>query len=98
LTITGSGNYVDLVDLINNGNRSSAEALYVDSLYVGAGATLDLNDLQLYVLLGGSPHLVYYHDPNFGPGDIVPIPPSAMLLGSGLLGLALWGRKKFRRG
>jgi len=39
---------VRLVDLVNNSPGNTPEALYVDTVVVPAGATLDLNGLQLY--------------------------------------------------
>jgi len=53
LTIGGEGaGMVCLADSANNGNRGGAagdaEALYVDSLELGTGSVLDLNDLHLY--------------------------------------------------
>jgi hypothetical protein len=89
---------VFLSDWINNGQRGTggkAEALYVDSLFVGLGDTLNLDGLHLYVKDYGL--VVPTEHWTFGPGgggsisnDAVPIPlPSTLLLlGSGLLGLA----------
>ena len=48
LRLSGVGTYASLADLIDNGNRSSDEALYVDLLEVLAGTTLNLNNLHLY--------------------------------------------------
>jgi hypothetical protein len=81
-----------LSDWINNGQRGTggeAEALYVDSLFVGSGDTLNLDGLNLYVNGIGlvSPGA-------WGGGQIidlavpVPLPSTLLLLGSGLLGLA----------
>lgn len=56
-----------LEDVIDNGNRSSAEALYVHNLTVGAGSKLDLAGLHLYydgtlvnngTMVGGTPLFV----------------------------------------
>ena len=53
-----------LEDLADNGNRSSAEALYVHDLIVGPGSTLDLGGLAVYYdgqfvnegsIIGGAP-------------------------------------------
>jgi YD repeat-containing protein len=44
----GPNDYVRLVDLQNNSGSSSPEALYVNTLIVPSGATLDLNGLHLY--------------------------------------------------
>ncbi len=44
----GGGNYVRLVDQSDNSTGAGAEAVYVNSLIVAAGATLDLNGLHLY--------------------------------------------------
>lgn len=58
LTLTGSGTYVNLVDNIDNGHRASPEALYVNSLNVPAGTTLNLNRLHLYTYLNANIHRV----------------------------------------
>ena len=47
----GSSNYVKLVDAADNSPGASAEALYVDSLNIVSGSTLDLNGLKLYTRL-----------------------------------------------
>jgi hypothetical protein len=88
-----SGTYVLLTDLFDNASPGP-EALYVDSLYVADGGTLDFDNLNLYALYLGNPTQVLFQDSRFGPGDIVPVPASALLLGSGLLGLGLL---RFRR-
>ncbi len=44
----GSNDYVRLVDLSDNSGSSSPEALYVNTLIVPSGSTLDLNGLHLY--------------------------------------------------
>ncbi len=48
----GSNDYVRLVDLANNSGSSSPEALYVNTLIVPSGSTLDLNGLHLYYRAG----------------------------------------------
>ncbi|MGO9917226.1 MAG: Ig-like domain repeat protein, partial [Isosphaeraceae bacterium] len=48
----GSKDYVRLVDLQNNSGSSSPEALYVNTLIVPSGSTLDLNGLHLYYRAG----------------------------------------------
>jgi hypothetical protein len=54
LAVTGVNTYVSLVDAIDNGHRAGGrEALYVSSLEVGLGATLNLNGLHLYAMRGG---------------------------------------------
>jgi len=45
----GSNDYVRLVDNAHNSTGTGPEALYVNSLIVPSGATLDLNGLHLYV-------------------------------------------------
>jgi Bacterial pre-peptidase C-terminal domain len=45
----GSNDYVRLVDNAHNSAGTAPEALYVNSLIVPSGATLDLNGLHLYV-------------------------------------------------
>ena len=52
LLLGDSGTIVTLVDEIDNGNRSSPEALYVGSLTVNTGTTLYLNGLNLYTIYG----------------------------------------------
>jgi YD repeat-containing protein len=44
----GASTALQLVDLSRNTSSASPEALYVDSLLVPAGSTLDLNGLKLY--------------------------------------------------
>jgi len=100
LDINGVGTYVYLTDPVNNnqqvGSGGSAEALYVESLYIALGDTLDLNGLHLYVDGFG---LVGVGTWSNGGGLIidpkVPIPGTLLLLGSGLLGLA--GFRRIRR-
>lgn len=44
-----NGTYLQLVDLADNAAGTAAEAVYVDTLVVPTGTTLDLNGLHLYV-------------------------------------------------
>jgi hypothetical protein len=102
LRLSGANTYASLVDLIDNGNRSSAEALYVDLLEVLPGTTLCLNNLHLYTWLNGELHLVLAREGDlFGGGKIidaaVPVPPSVVLLGSALAGL-MGARRWFQKG
>lgn len=69
LSLSSANTYAFLSDGIDNGHRSSSEALYVDILYVyGFGkeaqphATLNLNGLHLYAMKSGSPYLVTIAD------------------------------------
>jgi hypothetical protein len=105
LTITDTNTYVYLMDAIDNGNRGAGnahEVLYVENLLVCAGATLNLNGFDLYVDIPGySPHLLntWVGDMSWlGGGTIinqpVPLPCTLLLLGSGLLGLGLYKRRK----
>src|SRR5208337_540992 len=48
----GSNDYVRLVDLQENSGSSTPEALYVNTLIVPSGSTLDLNGLHLYYRTG----------------------------------------------
>jgi hypothetical protein len=94
-----SGN-IALEDLFNNSGGSPPEALYVTQLHF-SGSDLNLNGCSLYV----NGNLVDINDPNFTlnfpdfvghitnqPLNPVPLPPTALLLGSGLLGLVGWRR------
>lgn len=103
LSLSGANTYGFLTDWINNGNRSSDECLYVDELFVGAGSTLNLNFLNLY--LNGYGLVSATNDWINGHGRIInslipppsptPVPSALLLLASGLLGLAGWrGRKQ----
>ena len=92
--------HIYLADWINNGNRSSSEALYVDDLDVLTDTVLNLNGLNLYTYLDSNIHLVAAGEGYFfGGGTIidtpVPIPTTLLLLGSGLFGL-VGLRRKFR--
>jgi len=90
--VLGYGNpaRVALLDRVDNGNRSSAEALYVHNLTIGAGSRLDLGGLNLYydgtllnqgTIIGGSP-------------QFVPEPATVGILVAGLAGLLIrTGRK-----
>jgi hypothetical protein len=54
LWVTGADTYASLVDGVNNGHRTGdREALYVTTLQVDPGSTLDLNGLRLYAKRGG---------------------------------------------
>jgi hypothetical protein len=75
LVLDGTGTYVTLVDNIDNGNRASPEALYVDTLQVNAGTTLYLNGINLYAKYGGTPVKVVAGDTRFGSGTILSISP-----------------------
>lgn len=88
----GAGSWLRLLDNSDNNGVSDAEALYVSNLELGSGATLDLNNLHLY----------YQHLTNNGgsfvngsPQQVVPVPGTLLLLGSGLLGLVGW--RRFRK-
>ena len=75
LTVENDGTWVSLVDFIDNGNRTSPEALYVATLIVNPGATLNLNGLSLYTVYNGNPHLVLAGEGGlFGGGEIVDVP------------------------
>ena len=54
----GSGDYVRLVDQSKNSSGSGAEALYVGTLIVPAGATLDLNGLDVYARIVGAAGII----------------------------------------
>ncbi len=100
LSLAGSGTYAYLTDSIDNGHRSSNEALYVDALGVDPGTTLNLYGLHLYTYLSDQPHQVLAGEGIlFGGGTIIdtpglPLPSTLLLLGSGLLGLGAGLAKK----
>jgi hypothetical protein len=76
LKVEGAGTRVSLVDLVDNGNRAALghEVLYVYSLSVNPGATLNLNGLRLYADIGpeNTPHRVVAGEGSlFGGGTIV---------------------------
>ena len=101
LSIEGEGTYTYLTDWIDNGNRSSDEALYVDDLDVLADAILNLKGLNLYTYLGSDIHLVAAGEGYlFGGGQIidatVPIPGALWLFGSGLIAMVGIRRRKKR--
>ena len=64
--ILANNTYVQLADLSDNAAGSETEAIYVNSLIVPAGTTLDLNGLNLYTraaqiegtITGGSVHYI----------------------------------------
>ena len=102
LSLDGADTYLNLADAVNNGHRSSPEALYVDYLNVPVGTTLDLNNLWLYTYNPESHEIMAVSNGThlFGDGLIigapVPLPSTLLLLGSSLLGLAGW--RRFRQG
>ena len=67
-TLQLGGEAAGRIKLINNyDNQSSwsdSEALYVNNLILNAGATIDLNDLNLYYLNGGEPKQFFDGDAN----------------------------------
>jgi hypothetical protein len=74
LALAGAGTYVYLADAIDNGHRSSPEALYVNSLSVPIGTTLNLNNLHLYTHYAGSAYRVVAGDGSkFGGGQIIDV-------------------------
>ncbi|MEJ2092876.1 MAG: hypothetical protein P8X65_11855 [Syntrophobacterales bacterium] len=84
--------YLGLYDATDNSLGGGDEALYVYTLILGLGSTLDLHELHLYCLsftdLGGTVLN--------GSIQVVPLPASILLLGSGLLGLGLLGYRRKR--
>lgn len=62
-----AGASVFLHDAVDNGNRHSPEALYVQSLVIESGATLNLNGIRLYTYLSphGTPELVMVDESNY---------------------------------
>jgi hypothetical protein len=72
-------------------NSTHAIFAEVDSLYQDNG-----QNVSLYGSVPGAQVLVYYDTINglYGVYDPVPLPPTALLLGSGLLGLAGWRLRK----
>jgi hypothetical protein len=74
LQVSGAGTQVKLVDQIDNGHRTGGghEVLYVDTLEVLPGATLNLNGLKLYAYLDGTMHRVRAGEGSlFGGGKII---------------------------
>lgn len=61
-----AGASVFLNDAVDNGNRHSPEALYVQNLVLEAGATLNLNGIRLYTYVSpaGTPQLVMIDEGN----------------------------------
>jgi hypothetical protein len=94
LVISGDITLVDLFD--NQTGYEGLEALYVGSLTFD-GSSLNLNGLSLYVQDGSGFNLVLAGDYD---GKVinspVPLPPSALLLGSGLLGLLAFRSRRRR--
>jgi len=47
----GASTRLQLVDLVDNGNRAAtgSEALFLESLFIGASATLDINGLEVFI-------------------------------------------------
>jgi len=89
----GANSWLQLVNASdNNGVTNDFEALYVCNLELGSGAKLDLNGLHLYYQHltdnGGSFE-------NGSPQQVVPVPGTLLLLGSGLLGLV--SLRRFRK-
>lgn len=99
----GTGATVKLLDLVQNaktsGWTSGSEVLYVGALYSGGDPpTLDLNNISCYVWNNGVFDRLYVGESYHGINVIdsaVPVPPTLLLLGSGLLGLV--GLRKFRK-
>jgi hypothetical protein len=75
LTVTGNNTRVSLQDDSDNGNRgfgNAPEALYVNTLHVNPGATLNLNKLPLYTYHDSQIHRVRAGDGAlFGGGRII---------------------------
>ena len=99
LSLSGANTYGFLTDWINNGNRSSDEALYVDALFVGAGS--NLKPERSPPVLNGYGQVFATNDWFNGHGRIidnyippVPVPSSLLLLASAFLGLAGWRNRK----
>jgi hypothetical protein len=99
LIISGS---VSLVDLRDNENHSSPEALYVGALDILAGSTLNLNDQLLFLQISPDVfHQIFPGDPMFANVNIInqtvnttaPLPSTVFLMGTGLLSLANYRRR-----
>ena len=96
LVISGDIALVDWAD--NQPGFTGQEALYVESLTF-AGSTLNLNNLSLYVWDSGLGTFDLVEVGDYGVGHVInqaiPVPPTMLLLGSGLLGLVGW--RRFRK-
>ncbi|MFA5110079.1 MAG: hypothetical protein WC443_01600 [Desulfobaccales bacterium] len=92
LVIAGDATLVDLID--NQTAYAGHETLYVGNLSF-AGSSLNLNDLSLFVWDGSAFDPVEvgdYEGRVFNQAVVIPVPPTMLLLGSGLLSLVGWRR------
>ncbi len=73
LGIASPNTYVSLVDHIDNGHRAGGrEALYVTTLQVTSGATLNLNGIKLYAMRSGTVYRVKSGEGSlYGGGKII---------------------------
>ena len=88
--------YVQLVENNDNGNRGGPggydEALYVRSLTINSGSTLDLNGYHLYTL----EYIDNGGEVLSGQINVIPEPSTLLLLAPALLGFAGVLRRKLR--
>ncbi len=90
----GGGAEIKLVDNFDNGNRSSAEAVYVENLVLQDGTILHTNGINLYYLNGTIDAGATVDTSSGGGIYLIPEPATMVLLGLGGIGVLI--RRKRR--